>query len=129
MRTLSTGEKFLQRFTPAQRILATSEAQRDCGECRAVRCPRRASARYEWRATVRARAVLYNELMLPRLEATVIEQLILGAFLVIPLLIVAFLFSDELWQEHRHLHDMRPMHAPPRRHDWRHPLRRSRHRP
>ncbi|HYS65658.1 MAG TPA: hypothetical protein VEN30_17870 [Paraburkholderia sp.] len=57
-----------------------------------------------------------------------IEQLILGAFLVIPLLIVAFLFSDELWQEHRHLHDMRPMHAPPRRIDWRHPLRRSRHR-
>jgi hypothetical protein len=40
------------------------------------------------------------------MEATVIEHLILGAFLVIPLLIVAFLFSDEL----------------------RHPLRRSRHR-
>jgi hypothetical protein len=63
------------------------------------------------------------------MEATVIEQLILGAFLVIPLLIVAFLFSDELWQEHRHLHDhMEPMYARPRRIDWRHPLRRSRHR-
>ncbi|NPT40913.1 hypothetical protein GNZ12_06200 [Paraburkholderia sp. 1N] len=58
-----------------------------------------------------------------------IEHLILGAFLVIPLLIVAFLFSDELWQEHRHLHDhMEPMYGRPRRIDWRHPLRRSRHR-
>ncbi|CAD6543817.1 hypothetical protein [Paraburkholderia kirstenboschensis] len=57
-----------------------------------------------------------------------IENLILGVFLVLPLLIVAFLFSDELWQEHRHLHDTRPMHAGPRRLDWRHPLRRSRHR-
>ncbi|KAA1012553.1 hypothetical protein FVF58_11750 [Paraburkholderia panacisoli] len=56
------------------------------------------------------------------------EQLILGAFLVIPLLIVAFLFSDELWQEHRHLHDMRPVPARHRRIDWRHPLRRARHR-
>src|SRR5437868_4742957 len=46
-----------------------------------------------------ARAVLYNEFMLLRSEATVIEHLILGAFLVIPLLIVTFLFSDELWQE------------------------------
>jgi hypothetical protein len=124
LRTLSTGEKFLQRFTPAQRILATSEARRDCGECRAVRCRRRASARYEWRATVRARAVLYNELMLPRLEATVIEQLILGAFLVIPLLIVAFLFSDELWQEHRKETRVPGM----RRIDWRHPLRSLLHR-
>jgi len=61
-------------------------------------------------------------------EATVIENLILGVFLVLPLLIVAFLFSDELWQEHRHLHDMRPAHAKQRRMDWRHPLRRSRHR-
>jgi hypothetical protein len=33
-----------------------------------------------------------------------------------------------LWQEHRHLHDMRPAHAKHRRVDWRHPLRRSRHR-
>lgn len=73
-------------------------------------------------------AVLYNEIMLLRLEATVIEHLILGAFLVIPLLIVAFLFSDELWQEHRHLHDIQPMHAKPHRIDWRHPLRRTRHR-
>jgi hypothetical protein len=61
------------------------------------------------------------------MEATVIEQLILGAFLVIPLLIVAFLFSDELWQEHRHLHDMHLEPVKPRR-DWRHPLRRPRHR-
>jgi hypothetical protein len=66
--------------------------------------------------------------MLVQTEATVIENLILGVFLVLPLLIVAFLFSDELWQEHRHLHEMRPMHAKPRRLDWRHPLRRSRHR-
>ncbi|NPT54539.1 hypothetical protein [Paraburkholderia elongata] len=57
-----------------------------------------------------------------------IEHLILGAFLVIPLLIVAFLFSDELWQEHRHLHEMDSLPAKPRRIDWRHPLRRSRHR-
>jgi hypothetical protein len=62
------------------------------------------------------------------MEATVIEQLILGAFLVIPLLIVAFLFSDELWQEHRHLHDLHLEPTKPRRIDWRHPLRRSRHR-
>jgi hypothetical protein len=82
----------------------------------------------ERRGTVRVRVVLYNEIMLPRSEATVIEHLILGVFLVIPLLIVAFLFSDELWQEHRHLHEMRPAHLKPRRIDWRHPLRRSRHR-
>ncbi|NML33509.1 hypothetical protein HHL14_22075 [Paraburkholderia sp. G-4-1-8] len=59
------------------------------------------------------------------------EQVILGIFLVVPLLIVAFLFSDELWQEHRHLHeghDGQPLHPRPRRHDWRHPLRRSRDR-
>nr|WP_246278997.1 hypothetical protein [Paraburkholderia ultramafica] len=82
---------------------------------------------YERRGTLWARAVLYNEFMLLRSEATVIEHLILGAFLVIPLLIVAFLFSDELWQEHRQLHDMRPVHLRHRRIDWRHPLRRSRH--
>lgn len=75
-----------------------------------------------------ARTVLYNEIMLLRSEATVIEQLILGVFLVVPLLIVAFLFSDELWQEHRHLHDMRPVHLRHRRIDWRHPLRRTRDR-
>ncbi|MGF6902509.1 hypothetical protein [Paraburkholderia sp. GAS348] len=57
-----------------------------------------------------------------------IEQLILGAFLVIPLLIVAFLFSDELWQEHRHLHEIDLEPGKPRHIDWRHPLRRSRHR-
>jgi hypothetical protein len=82
----------------------------------------------EVRSTVWVRAVLYNEIMLLQSEAAVIENLILGVFLVIPLLIVAFLFSDELWQEHRHLHEMRPMHVSPRRIDWRHPLRRSRDR-
>jgi hypothetical protein len=66
--------------------------------------------------------------LLLRSEAIVIEQWILGAFLVVPLLIVAFLFSDELWQEHRHLHELRPMDGRPRRIDWRHPLRRPRHR-
>lgn len=54
-----------------------------------------------------------------------IEQVILGAFLVLPLLIVAFLFSDELWQEH-----VRQAHGPrTRRVDWRHPLRSLLHRP
>ena len=52
-----------------------------------------------------------------------IENLILGAFLVVPLLIVAFLFSDELWQERR-LHERV---ARSRRIDWRHPLRCLRH--
>jgi hypothetical protein len=55
----------------------------------------------------------------------VIENLILGVFLVVPLLIVAFLFSDELWQEHRqqeHAHVKQPRHI-----DWRHPLRGRRH--
>ncbi|HTH74778.1 MAG TPA: hypothetical protein VL635_10275 [Trinickia sp.] len=54
----------------------------------------------------------------------VIERVILGAFLVLPLLIVAFLFSDELWQEH--LRETRS--ASPRRLDWRHPLRSLLHR-
>lgn len=58
-----------------------------------------------------------------------IEQLILGAFLVVPLVIVAFLFSDELWQEHRHQQELRPMDVRPHRIDWRHPLRRMRNRP
>jgi hypothetical protein len=54
----------------------------------------------------------------------VIERVILGAFLVLPLLIVAFLFSDELWQDHvRQLRD-----GPPRRVDWRHPVRSLLHR-
>ncbi|WP_341313800.1 hypothetical protein WN982_20965 [Paraburkholderia sp. IMGN_8] len=58
-----------------------------------------------------------------------IEQLILGAFLVVPLVIVALLFSDELWQEHRHQQELRHMDVPPHRIDWRHPLRRMRNRP
>lgn len=53
------------------------------------------------------------------------ERLILGAFLVLPLLIVAFLFSDELWQDH--LKQTRGQ-TPTRHIDWRHPLRRFRHR-
>jgi hypothetical protein len=54
----------------------------------------------------------------------VIERFILGAFLVLPLLIVAFLFSDELWQEHR-----KQIRAEShRRVDWRHPLRSLLHR-
>jgi hypothetical protein len=53
-------------------------------------------------------------------EATVIENLILGAFLVVPLLIVAFLFSDELWQEHRQqIED----EFDEWRMDWKHPIR------
>jgi hypothetical protein len=54
------------------------------------------------------------------MEATVIENLILGAFLVIPLLIVAFLFSDELWQEHRQQIEDEFVEW---RMDWRHPIR------
>ena len=57
------------------------------------------------------------------MEAIVIEQVILGAFLVLPLVIVAVLFSDELWQEHRHLHP-RDEDAPHM--DWKHPWRRVR---
>ena len=53
-----------------------------------------------------------------------IERVILGAFLVLPLLIVAFLFSDELWQDH--LRQTRA--ASPRLVDWRHPLRSLLHR-
>ncbi|MDE1181364.1 hypothetical protein [Paraburkholderia sp.] len=52
-----------------------------------------------------------------------IENLILGAFLVVPLVIVAFLFSDELWQEHR----LQPRRVRARHIDWRHPLRSIRH--
>ena len=54
----------------------------------------------------------------------VIERVILGAFLVLPLLIVAFLFSDELWQDHLRL----TRDPTERRIDWRHPLRSLRHR-
>ena len=54
----------------------------------------------------------------------VIERVILGVFLVLPLLIVAFLFSDELWQDH-----LRQARDPgTRRVDWRHPLRSLLHR-
>jgi hypothetical protein len=52
------------------------------------------------------------------------EHLILGAFLVVPLLIVAFLFSDELWQEHL----LRAQKDHPRHIDWHHPLRSLLHR-
>ncbi len=58
-----------------------------------------------------------------RKEAIVIEQLILGVFLVLPLVIVAVLFSDELWQEHRRQHP-RDENAP--HIDWKHPWRRVR---
>lgn len=54
------------------------------------------------------------------MEAIVIEQVILGIFLVLPLLIVAVLYSDELWQEHRLQHP-RDEHTP--HIDWRHPWR------
>ncbi len=60
------------------------------------------------------------------MEAIVVEQVILGIFLVLPLVIVAALFSDELWQEHRRRHprEMRPVHAS--HIDWRHPWKRWR---
>ncbi|MEX3629806.1 MAG: hypothetical protein VB138_10340 [Burkholderia sp.] len=50
-----------------------------------------------------------------------VEQVILGIFLVLPLVIVAALFSDELWQEHRRRHprEMRAAHVS--HIDWRHP--------
>jgi hypothetical protein len=54
----------------------------------------------------------------------VIEHWILGTFLVLPLVIVAFLFSDELWQERRKETRIPRM----RRMDWRHPLRSLLHR-
>jgi hypothetical protein len=49
----------------------------------------------------------------------VIERLILGAFLLLPLMIVVFLLSDELWQEHL----KQARNDDTRRLDWRHPLR------
>jgi hypothetical protein len=49
----------------------------------------------------------------------VTEHVILGAFLVIPLVLVVFLFSDEIIAEHR-----QRSHADDHHHmDWRHPLR------
>ncbi|WP_259295007.1 hypothetical protein [Paraburkholderia sp. DHOC27] len=52
------------------------------------------------------------------------EHLILGAFLIVPLLIVAFLFSDELWQEHRQRAEKEDAwHI-----DWHHPVRSLLHR-
>jgi hypothetical protein len=65
----------------------------------------------------------YNEIASQRrsTEANVIEHLVLGAFLIVPLLIVAFLFSDELWQEHRH--QLEEEFDAARRMDWRHPIR------
>jgi predicted PurR-regulated permease PerM len=38
------------------------------------------------------------------MEAIVSEQVILGIFLAIPLLIVAAMFTDELWEEYRQRH-------------------------
>ncbi|KVE33414.1 hypothetical protein [Burkholderia sp. TSV86] len=53
-----------------------------------------------------------------------IEQLILGVFLVLPLLIVAVLYSDELWQEHQHRQKhSRDEHVAHAHADWRHPWR------
>jgi len=51
-------------------------------------------------------------------EVIVIEHVILGAFLVIPLVIVVFLFSDEILEEHRQRVLAGDHHI-----DWRHPLR------
>lgn len=51
-------------------------------------------------------------------EFIVIDHVILGAFLVIPLVIVVFLFSDEIIEEHRQRVDAGVHHI-----DWRHPLR------
>ncbi|WP_233865526.1 hypothetical protein [Paraburkholderia adhaesiva] len=47
-----------------------------------------------------------------------IEHVILGAFLLIPLVIVVFLFSDEILEEHRQRAEAGAHHI-----DWRHPLR------
>jgi hypothetical protein len=52
-------------------------------------------------------------------EVIVIEHVILGAFLVIPLVIVVFLFSDEILEEHR----QRVQAGDGHHMDWRHPLR------
>lgn len=47
-----------------------------------------------------------------------IEHVILGAFLVIPLVLVVFLFSDEIIEEHRQRAQAAAHHI-----DWRHPVR------
>ncbi|WP_322103975.1 hypothetical protein [Paraburkholderia sp. J41] len=53
-------------------------------------------------------------------EVIVTEHVILGAFLVIPLVLVVFLFSDEIIEEHK----QRVRQAGSEHHiDWRHPLR------
>jgi len=51
-------------------------------------------------------------------EVIVIEHVILAAFLLIPLVIVVFLFSDEILAEHRQRTEAGAHHM-----DWRHPLR------
>ncbi|MFM0338881.1 hypothetical protein [Paraburkholderia fungorum] len=120
-----SGE-FLQWMHHTQRNFAKREALRGSGGAGRRVVAGRLSRNCERRGTVWARKVLYNEIKFLRSEATVVEQLVLGAFLVIPLVIVAFLFSDELWQEYRQLHDMQSRPVRPHRIDWRHPLRRSR---
>jgi hypothetical protein len=52
----------------------------------------------------------------------VIEQVILGVFLVLPLVIVAVLYSDELWQEYRRQHPRDENEDAPHI-DWKHPWR------
>jgi hypothetical protein len=56
--------------------------------------------------------------LLDNQEFIVIEHVILGAFLLIPLLIVVFLFSDEILEEHRQRVEAGAHHI-----DWRHPVR------
>lgn len=56
--------------------------------------------------------------LLDNQEVIVIEHVILGAFLVIPLVIVVFLFSDEIIEEHRQRVETGTPYI-----DWRHPLR------
>jgi hypothetical protein len=82
--------------------------------------------RTERAASLRRKSTMKRKLNCD-LETIVLEYLILGAFLVLPLLIVAFLFSDELWQEHRMLAQQADDERP-RRIDWRHPLRSMLHR-
>jgi hypothetical protein len=60
-----------------------------------------------------------HEQPLDNQEVIVIEHVILGAFLVIPLVLVVFLFSDEIIEEHRQRVQSEAHHAI----DWRHPLR------
>jgi len=59
--------------------------------------------------------------LLDNRELIVTDHVILGAFLVIPLVLVVFLFSDEIIAEHRQrARDVTHHHHPV---DWRHPLR------